>query len=329
MQIDKYLEIHQPVIHQTFVNALRNNKLSHAYLLSGSVGMPLKETAIFLAKSILCDEPNPLACGKCITCIRVDDGNYPDLMIFDGEQSKIKKGDVENIINSFDKSALEDKGIMIYILHLVETMTPVAVNALLKFLEEPGKNIFAFLTTENESKILPTIISRTQVLRFKSINRDRVIQDALSEGVEQEDAEMLSAFYNDTNSLAKVAQTDSYLAAKAALKEELDALNEGVDQAIFANQRKVVPSLKDSQEATKLYISMLAEVFKDILNISVNEEITLKCYYNYLEGLSKKINNPDKLLQMLMSSVTKMKLNLNLPLLLDHITYRITREVKK
>ena len=52
MQIDKYLQEYQPVIYKTFVNALETNKLSHAYLLSGSIGMPLKEVALFLAKSL-------------------------------------------------------------------------------------------------------------------------------------------------------------------------------------------------------------------------------------------------------------------------------------
>ena len=144
MQIGQYLEKYQPVIYKTFINAKNENKLSHAYLLSGSIGMPLKETALFLAKSLLCDDPQPLACEKCITCLRVDEGNYPDVIIFDGTEGRIKKDDVQKIIGSFDKSALEDKGIMIYVIHLVENMTSVAVNALLKFLEEPGRNIFAF-----------------------------------------------------------------------------------------------------------------------------------------------------------------------------------------
>jgi len=148
MQIDEYLKEYQPVIYKTFVNALQTNKLSHAYLLSGSVGMPLKEAAVFLAKSLICDNPSPLACNTCITCARVDEGNYADFMIFEGTGAKkIKKGDVEKITSTFDKTALEEKGIMIYVLHLVESMTAVAVNSLLKFLEEPGKNIFAFLTT--------------------------------------------------------------------------------------------------------------------------------------------------------------------------------------
>ena len=52
MQIENYLKEYQPVIYKTFVNALETKKLSHAYLLSGSIGMPLKETALYLAKII-------------------------------------------------------------------------------------------------------------------------------------------------------------------------------------------------------------------------------------------------------------------------------------
>lgn len=327
MQIKEYLEKHQPIIYQTFVNAVRNDQLSHAYLLSGSNGMPLKQTAMFLAKSILCDNPSPLACNDCITCIRVDEGNYPDVMIFDGEEGKIKKGDIEKIIDNFDKSALESKGIMIYILHLVETMTSVAVNSLLKFLEEPGKNIYAFLTTENESKVLPTILSRTQILRFKSIDRDRVISEAIEEGAKPEDAEMLSAFYNDSETIKKISEDDKYLTAKEALRLQIEALLVDRDTAIFTNQRKVIPVMKDSQECARLYIKMLSEIFKDLVHLSVKEDITLKSYESDLNDLCSKIKNTDKLLTMLMSATSKLDVNVNIPLLLDHIIYVISREV--
>ena len=61
MQIKTYLQNYQPIIYRTFVNAIESEKLSHAYLLSGSVGTPLKESAIYLAKSIdgvYDDDPN-------------------------------------------------------------------------------------------------------------------------------------------------------------------------------------------------------------------------------------------------------------------------------
>ena len=327
MQIDKYLQEYQPVIYKTFVNALKTNKLSHAYLLSGSVGMPLKDVALYLAKSLLCDSPHPLACNECITCMRVDERNYADLMIFDGENARIKKGDIEKITSNFDKTALEEKGIMIYILHLVETMTPIAVNSLLKFLEEPGKNIFAFLTTENEAKILPTIISRTQVLRFREIDRQKVIKDAENLGVFAEEAEILSGFYNDAKTIKEVSESKDYEVAKQCLTDQLNSLLISPDDAIYTCQRFVVPALKQ-QTPTRLYIKMLTEIFKEVLNLSVNESITIKSYDNILHELLNKVSHIDKTLIVLMTSLKKLDYNVNTGLLLDHIIYSITKEGK-
>ena len=325
MQIETYLKDYQPIVYKTFVNALETKKISHAFLLSGSIGMPLKEAAIYLAKSLICDNPNPLACNTCITCMRVDEENYPDMMVFDGENSKIKKGDIEKITSNFDKTALEEKGIMIYVLHLVETMTAIAVNSLLKFLEEPGKNIYAFLTTENESKVLPTIISRTQVLRFKEIDRSKIIKDAESMGVLLEDAEILSGFYNDSTAIKEISESKEYEIAKQALTDQMNALLLSSDDAVFTCQRFIIPAVKQVVVA-KLYIKMLTEVFKDLLNLSVNEGITLKSYDNILLELLKHVGHIDK--SLIVSSLKKLDYNVNVGLLLDHIIYSITKEEK-
>ena len=327
MQIKEYLEKYQPTIYKTFVNALHNEKLSHAYLISGNPGMPLKETALFLAKSILCDSPNPLACNSCITCARINEGNYPDVMVFDGEKDRIKKGDIEKIITNFDKTALESKGIMIYVLHLVETMTPIAVNSLLKFLEEPGKNIFAFLTTENEAKVLPTIISRTQVFRLKAINVKKIINDAVSAGVFQEDAELLSIFYNDPESIKNNIEEENFVVAKQALNDQLNAMLMSRDDAIFTCQRLVEPKMK-SGIVTRMYLKLLSQVFQDLNNLQVNGEIIFTCYANIYEGLLEKLKNLDKSLLVIMSSMKKLELNVNTSLLLDHIIFEITKGAK-
>lgn len=327
MQINKYLLKYQPVIYHTFINALNNNHISHAYLLSGLNGMPLKETALFLAKSLICDNKNPLACNNCLSCIRIDEGNYADLILVDGEEAKIKKSDIEKIMGNFDKTALEDKGIMIYVIHLVETMTPVAVNALLKFLEEPGKNIYAFLTTENESKVLPTILSRTQILRFRNMPREDVINDALKLDLPIEDVEILSAFYNDSLKIKEVIDSENYKVAKMALDEQLDALLMSTDDAIYICERRIISSIK-TNEVAKLYLKMLALIFQDLLNLSVNSNITLNCYDKILHELLGRLKHIDKSLLVIMGSISKLDLNVNLGLLLDHIIYEITKEVK-
>ena len=187
MQVEKYLKNYQPVIYQTFLNSLQKDQLSHAYLISGNNGAPLLDVATFFAKSILCDDPSPLACNSCITCLRVDDGNYPDFFVFDGSKATIKKEAVTTIESAFEKKAFENKGIRVYVLHLIENMTIEAINSILKFLEEPGQKVYAFLTTNNENVILPTIISRCQVLRLKLIDKQIVIKTALEEGAIESD----------------------------------------------------------------------------------------------------------------------------------------------
>ena len=78
MKIGAYLKNYQKVVFQTFLNALNTSHLSHAYLLIGEQGTPLLESAIFLAKSLVCDHPNPLACEECLTCHRIDDHTFAD-----------------------------------------------------------------------------------------------------------------------------------------------------------------------------------------------------------------------------------------------------------
>ena len=88
---NRYLENYQRIIYRTFVNALNKEQVSHAYLLSGEPGTPLLACATYLAKSLICDNPNPLACNTCFTCLRLEEGNYADFILLDGSQKTIKK----------------------------------------------------------------------------------------------------------------------------------------------------------------------------------------------------------------------------------------------
>ena len=330
MQVETYLKQYQPIVYQTFVNSFQTNHLSHAYLISGNPGTPLLEVAKFFAKSILCDEPDPLACGSCITCLRIDDDNYPDFIVIDGSKGTIKKDEVGNIETQFEKTAFESKGIMIYILHLVENMTTQAVNSILKFLEEPGSNIYAFLTTNNESIILPTIISRCQTLRLKQIDRQLVIKGAMELDVEREDAELLSYFYNDPELIEEALrdgdEKDSYLDAKKALLELLESLkDEDYRASIYYAQTYITPQIKSAPEA-RFFFDMLGQVFEDILNIKHNNEPILQSYATILNELADKLPHVEESLLEILKSRSLLNLNVNISLLLNNLIIKIVKE---
>ena len=330
MQVAKYLENKQPIIYRTFVRSLQNKHLSHAYLISGNPGTPLLDVAKFLAKSILCDNPDPLACNNCITCLRIDDNNYPDFIVLDGSKKSIKKEEVGNIETQFEKTAFETKGIMIYILHLVENMSVEAINSILKFLEEPESEIYAFLTTNNENNVLPTIISRCQLLRLKLVDRNEVIKDAVDLNVPEEDAELLSYFYNDGELIYDVLDSkeekDAYMDAKNAFVEFLSALaKEDKREAIYYLQQSIIPLVK-TKESARFFLDMLVEGFEDILNIQQGKSPFLKSYGTILQELSNSLNNVDESLIEILKDRNLINLNVNTSLLMDHLVFSIIKE---
>lgn len=330
MQVGNYLKKYQPVIYKTFVNSLQQNKLSHAYLLVGAPGTPLLETAKYLAKTIICDDRSPLACDNCISCMRFDSDNFPDMILLDGKSGTIKKEDVLNIENRFDKTALDDKGIMIYIINLVENMSVEAVNSMLKFLEEPGTEIYAFLTTNNENNVLPTIISRCQTLNLKARPREDVIEEAIELNVCTEDAELLSYFFNDGESIHDFVnnhdQSEQFYEMKDAIVNLLNklALNDR-GQSIYVMENEIIPLVK-SKEDMRYFLDILTDFFQNILTQKTSQSVTLKSYATILNTLANVLPHINESLIEIMKQRNIVNLNLNNSLQLDHIINYITKE---
>ena len=328
MQIGKYLEQYQPVVYQTFVNSLRKHTLSHAYLLVGAPGIPLFDVAKYLAKSILCDDPSPLACENCITCLRIGSDNYPDVITLDGAKGTIKKEAILSVESKFEKTAFERKGIMIYIINLVENMTVEAVNSMLKFLEEPEAEVYAFLTTNNENNVLPTILSRCQILHLKSLEKKQVIKDAIEFGVSQEDAELLSYFYNDGEMIFDILNNEEekeyYQNSKKAFVELLNILVEGSRRdAVYHAEKEISPLVK-SKESMRFFLDMMTAAFEDLLNIQSNREITLSSYATILDSLSTKLPHISETLLEILKQ--RNIVNANIGLQLDHLIIYMTKE---
>lgn len=332
MQVENYLKKYQPIVYQTFKNSLESDHLSHAYLISGDKGTPLLEVAVFLGKSLICDSPTPFACDNCFTCANVDNDNFPDFYIFNGEKETIKKGAVASIESQSEKSAFTSKGIRIYVMHLIENMTIEAVNSLLKFLEEPGKKIYAFLTTNNKNSILPTIISRCQSLVLKTVNRQDIISTAIEIGVEQEDAEFLSYFYNNAelikDTLKSKESKEQYNNAKEAVKDLFDALkDDDPKKAIYSSQKSIIP-LINSKETARYFLDLLNEIYEDLLKIKYGNEPTLKSYDTILMPLADKIPHIEESLVEILKCRNIINTNVNIPLLMDHVILSLIKEVQ-
>jgi DNA polymerase-3 subunit gamma/tau len=160
--------IGQDAIVQTLKNAVINDRLSHAYIFTGTRGVGKTSIARILAKSINCENgPTANPCGVCSACVQIQNGNSVDVIEIDGASNtgvdsvrELK----ENII--YSPQSLRFK---IYIIDEVHMLSNSAFNALLKTLEEPPAHAkFIFATTEIH-KVPETILSRCQRFNFKRI----------------------------------------------------------------------------------------------------------------------------------------------------------------
>lgn len=324
MSFLQYLKEHQPIVFQTFYNARKNNILAHAYLIKGDQSTPTLEAAKFLAKSLICEDNDVFACENCDSCKRFDEGNYTDFILLNAQKENLKVVDIDNLTKRFAETSLEKKGIMIYIIHHVENMNRESVNALLKFLEEPQENIFAFLTTENETKVLPTILSRCQHLKLLPNKKETIIQNALAKGVDKIDAELLVNFATEENALLNLVQDESYKLVKEIFLNYIKCLNDSLLDGYYYLQKEAVNNIR-TKEQIRLFIDLLANFFKEMLYD--NYKLSKKSFElsDYLENISKSIKDKEECYKQIMFTRGQIELNVTISLILEHIGYFIVK----
>jgi DNA polymerase-3 subunit delta' len=155
----------QPRVISFLQNALREGRIAHAYCFAGPKGSNKEAVALELAKAINCETQTDDACDQCITCRQISHGNHPDVVTIQPDGAFIKIDQVRKLQEQFRYSAPPNVT-RVVILHDAHLMRAEAANSLLKFLEEPGSPMIAILLTDHAESILPTILSRCQILRF-------------------------------------------------------------------------------------------------------------------------------------------------------------------
>lgn len=295
--LDKYIE-KQNIVYKTLTNAVSKNTYSHAYLFETNDNEDAFEIALSFAKTLLCPNnyTNNNKCVDCTQCQKIDRNIFSDIQIINPDGMWIKKEQLDSLQKEFSKKSIESNK-KIYIINNAELLNVQASNSILKFLEEPEENIIAILITKNIYQLLPTIVSRCQIISLKkNNNQEKIIDEEIKEKLEY------------INNFVKYLE-----------KEKINAM--------LMTQKLWHDYFKERKDYIVGY-ELILIYYKDILNFKLNRKIELFSDYkeeieiiannNTFNNLIYKINKVIELKEYI-------KVNANQNLLLDKLIIELSR----
>ncbi len=289
--MDHYIKEAQPEVIRLLENSFKKNRLSHAYLFEGEKGTNKFATALYFAQMLLCESPDEKPCQVCDNCIRVIHRTHPNLWIIEPVKEMIRKRQIQDLQEEFSKTSVEP-GRKIYIIKDIETINISAANSLLKFLEEPHPSVHAILTTSNTLRVLPTIISRSQIITFPTLDQKVIYHKLLDEGLEGEIARIVSNLTHNIEEALSIASLEYFndcYDAVTSIYHYLATDEEGL--VIYFRQNFSI--IFQEKGCYELFLSMMILYQKDILN-TLNGDIKHIVFINKEEDLNLLANQKIK-----------------------------------
>ena len=291
----------QEYIIKTLKNAIKLNKVAHAYLFAGPRGTGKTTIAKLFAKAINCPIFDEESCDKCDSCLSYNSNNHPDIIEMDAASNN-GVDDVRRIVEEIPYAPILGR-YKVYIIDEAHMLTANAFNALLKTLEEPPEHVVFILATTDPQKVIPTVLSRCQRYNFSKISvvdmKMKMKEILDKEEIEYEEKALeeiaILAEGGMRDALSILEQILSYNANGIYLEDVekiygLSSIEEKVNllvQAHTQNINEVIKTLRQMYSLgvdTKRLAIDLLEIVKDVLIYSENGSDKLLTKINSIQA---------------------------------------------
>lgn len=215
---------------QALHNALSQQRLHHAYLLSGTRGVGKTTIARILAKSLNCHQGiTPTPCGECEACVAIDEGRFVDLLEIDAA-SRTKVEDTREILENVQYRPTQGR-YKVYLIDEVHMLSRHSFNALLKTLEEPPPHVIFLLATTDPDRLPVTVLSRCLQFNLRALTREEIAAQ-LATVLNQENLPF------DEAALSLLARS-----ARGSMRDALSLTDQAIAQGDQAVRQTLVESM--------------------------------------------------------------------------------------
>lgn len=278
-----------------FKTAVRQKKISHAYIIEGEKGSGKKMLAEAFAKILQCEqkkENQEEACGICTSCKQMENKNHPDVVWVPHEKPNVisVKEVREQMVNTID--VMPYKGpYKIYIVDEAEKMNIAAQNAVLKTIEEPPPYGIILLLTTNRGVFLPTILSRCILLTVKPVPNQQIRQYLMEHwSIEEKTADFcVDISMGNIGKAVDAALSEEFTKIRQFARSVLPYIHELEPYEIAEK----VKQLKNEKENVQDFLDMMFMWFRDLLVLKTCDQQNLLIFkedYLFLKKQSKNIS---------------------------------------
>lgn len=262
------------------------DQVRHAYLLVGPEAVGKQTLAVQFIRALNCSNPPSPGeyCGDCRACRLIPDYQYPDLHVVETaeDERKLKVDVVRALQRQLALSPYEGRKRVALLLRFHEA-TAQAANALLKTLEEPPQDVIIILTANSVQELLPTIVSRCEVLELRAIPPSALSLAMQSRGESVERADLLSAISGGRPGLAlRMAQEPEQLQERREHLDDFFSLIAGdrTDRFRFVEQwdahlRRASDDLDSRRDACIKVLQVWLGLSRDLMLLSTDAEAAL------------------------------------------------------
>lgn len=302
-------------------NSVKENKVSHAYILNGERGSGKKMLANLFAQKLQCEQGGDEPCYECHSCKQAISGNHPDIIQVTHEKpNSISVDEVRVQVNGDVQVKPYSGKYKIYIIPQADLMTVQAQNAILKTIEEPPAYAIFFLLTENAQSLLPTICSRCVMLKLRNI-KDHLVQKYLMEHLEVPDykAEVCTAFAQGNIGRAIMLANSEHF---NEIKGEAIQLLTNIDTMELHDMVEAVKRVAAYKIEITDYFDVLMIWYRDVLIYKATKNIDRVIFGEQIDYIKERAKNSsyegiETILTAIETAKTRLKANVNFDLVME------------